>query len=126
MKSGHPPAVPAPYTHSQRQNAFSGTSNVMMGSDHTTIPPSPGVPVPGFEALTMGTTSKRDLPSRNRKNKGKGNARTGAGVKKQVKKRSDDSMAKLVDAGFIEKVGTSDQRPFRFMDLPGGKCLVSD
>jgi hypothetical protein len=63
------------------------------------------------------------------KGKGKGNARTGAGVQKQVKKKSDGTMAKLVDAVFNEKVGTSDQalqKPFRFMDLPGGKFLISD
>jgi hypothetical protein len=127
MKFGHPPVGPAPSTPNCRNTTFNGTSNVIMGSEHATVPPSPGVPVPGFADLTMSSGPERDLPSRNRKNKGKGNARTGAGVKKQTKNKPDGTMAKVVGAAFNEKVGTGDQalqKPFRFMDLPGGKSLL--
>ncbi len=129
MKFGHPSLGPAPSAPSLHQNSFSSSSNVMMGSEHAIVPPSPGVPVPGFEALTMSPETIKALPVRKGKEKGKGNARTGAGVQKQAKKKFDGTMAKLVDAVFNEKAGTSDQalqKPFRFMDLPGGKDLISD
>ncbi|KAG9185793.1 hypothetical protein G6011_07124 [Alternaria panax] len=121
-KFGHPPVGPASSTTGTRQNAFNGTSNVIMGSGHTIVPPSPGVPLSGFQALTMSAAPKRDPPSRRNKNQAKDNVRTGAGVKKQVKKKSDGTMAKVVDAALNERIGTSGQalqKPFRFMDLPG-------
>ncbi|KAI4712241.1 hypothetical protein J4E89_002507 [Alternaria sp. Ai002NY15] len=93
-----------------------------MGSEHATVPPSPGLPVPGFAALTMSPVPAQALPIRQSKRKRGSHARTDAGVKKKTKKKPDGTMAKLVDVALKEKVGTSDpalQKPFRFMDLPG-------
>ncbi|KAI4625973.1 hypothetical protein J4E80_003107 [Alternaria sp. BMP 0032] len=121
-KFGHPPVVPAPSTPVSRRNGFNGGSNVILGSEHATVPPSPGLPVPGFAALTMSPVPAQVLPIRQSKRKRGGHARTDAGVKKKTKKKPSGTMAKLVDVGFKEKVGTSDpalQKPFRFMDLPG-------
>ncbi|KAI4943323.1 hypothetical protein J4E91_009522 [Alternaria rosae] len=93
-----------------------------MGSEHATVPPSPGLPVPGFAALTMSSVPAQALPIRQSKRKRGGYARTDAGVKKKTKKNPDGTMAKLVENALKQKVGTSDpalQKPFRFMDLPG-------
>ena len=101
----------------------------MMGSEHAIVPPSPGVPLPSFEALSVSAAPLRDMPSR--RNKSKGNARTGAGVKKQARKKYDDKTAKLEQAvkAAKEKLGVGAlalQKPFRFMDLPGGKCFTPE
>ena len=98
----------------------------MMGSEHAIVPPSPGVPLPSFEALSVSAAPLRDMPSR--RNKSKSNARTGAGVKKQARKKHDDKAAKLTDT-LNEKTGVGAlalQKPFRFMDLPGGKCFTPE
>ncbi|CAN9480073.1 unnamed protein product [Alternaria alternata] len=89
-----------------------------MGSEHAIVPPSPGVPLPSFEALSVSAAPLRDMPSR--RNKSKSNARTGAGVKKQARKKHDDKTAKLTDT-LNEKTGVGAlalRKPFRFMDLP--------
>jgi hypothetical protein len=77
----------------------------------------------------MSPVPAQALPIRQSKRKRGGHARTDAGVKKKTKKKPDGTMAKLVDVALKEKVGTSDpalQKPFRFMDLPGGKSRDFD
>ena len=93
-----------------------------MGSEPATVPPSPSIPVPGFDTFTMGPVPGPDFATR--KDKGKKDdrrhsARTGAGVKKPQprKKTASDTVAKLID---IATSGKPVQTSFRFMDLPGG------
>ena len=99
---------------------------MILGSEHAMVPPSPGVPVPNFEALSVSSVPGPALPVR--KSKRKNNMRTGAGVKKaQNKKTTDGTVAKLVGVALAEKAGPSDkalEKPFRFMDLPGGTYLL--
>jgi hypothetical protein len=95
-------------------------------NNRSVVPPSPGVPVPGFEALSMSSVLDQGMNACKSRRKRQGNARTGAGVKKQIKKKSEGKIAKFMDAALHEKVGTGApglQKPFRFMDLPGGKSL---
>lgn len=94
-----------------------------MGSQHATVPPSPGGGLaPPSASLMMPTVEISAVPSRIRKTKGKQRASTGAGIKKAIpKKKTDGALAKLVAT-------TSVKRPlekvFRFMDLPGGMYLL--
>jgi hypothetical protein len=100
---------------------FNGNSNMILGSEHAMVPPSPGVPVPGFETPMMSTVPGSELPVRMSKRK---HVRTGAGIKKsQPKKKAAGSVAKLMNAALTVNAGASEkalEKPFRFTDLPGG------
>ncbi|CAA9962697.1 hypothetical protein PTMSG1_06071 [Pyrenophora teres f. maculata] len=108
---------PSPFTPGSRYPR----NGMIMGSEPATVPPSPSMPVPGFDALTMGPVPGPSFSTRNdRGGKGdrKHNERTGAGVKKPQpkKKTASDAIAKLID---ITRSGKPAQTSFRFMDLPG-------
>jgi hypothetical protein len=126
MGFGHPPLGPPPATPGpSRSGMFRGNSNLILGSEHAIVPPSPGVPVPGFEALSVSSDAgpAPPVPKPTRRKK----ARTRAGIKKQqAKKRADGTVAKFVEAALTDRPGASEkalEQPFRFMDLPGGTSL---
>lgn len=92
---------------------------MIMGSEPATVPPSPSLPVPGFDALSMTPASSKRKGRSGQENR-KHNAQTGAGVVKKTqpkKKMAGDTVAKLVD--FVTP-GKAAEMTFRFMDLPGG------
>jgi hypothetical protein len=121
VEFGHPDLGPPPSTPI-RSNIFHSNSNFILGSEHAMVPPSPSVPVPGFETLSVSSDAGAGLPTG--KSRCKQNAKTHAGIKKmQAKKKPDGTVAKLVEAALAEKSGASEntiEKPFRFMDLPGG------
>lgn len=127
MEFGHPPVGPPPSTPGPRNSHHTPSTNMILGSDHTAVPPSPGMPVPDISSLTMGPSSGPPLQAPpGRKPVRKKNVLTGAGIRKPEfkKKKPDGTVAKLVEAAFGEKTRASDkalEQPFRFMDLPGGK-----
>ncbi|KAF1941089.1 hypothetical protein EJ02DRAFT_503754 [Clathrospora elynae] len=123
MEFSHPPIGPPPSTPGPRNNQLSnnGDGNMILGSEHASVPPSPGMPIPNIGSLSMRAGHCWALLIR--KSGRKQNARTGAGVKKtQPKKKADGSLAKLLVDTVTENSGASEkalQQPFRFMDLPG-------
>jgi hypothetical protein len=126
MEFGHPPFGPLPSTPGpSRTNTFYGNSNLILGSEHAIVPPSPGGPVPGFETLSVssdaGPAPSTPKPTRKKK------AKTRAGIEKQqIKKKTNGTVAKLVEAALTDRPGASEkaiEKPFRFMDLPGGTYL---
>jgi hypothetical protein len=89
------------------------------------VPPSPCGPVPGFETLSVssdaGPAPPTPKPTRKKK------TRTRAGIEKQqAKKKANGTVAKLLEAALTDRPGASEkaiEKPFRFMDLPGGTYL---
>src|SRR4051794_21050882 len=102
LSLGQPP--PSPFTPGSRYPR----NGMIMGSEPATVPPSPSLPVPGFDALSMTPVSApASTPAASSKRKGrngqenrKHNAQTGAGIRKtQPKKKiASDTFAKLIDA----------------------------
>jgi hypothetical protein len=92
-------------------------SNLVLGSEHAVVPPSPGAPVPNIEALSL--SSNPEVASPSRRSIRKKNAKTLAGIKKQQKKKAlDDTAVMAIENALTDKSAASD-KPFRFMDLPG-------
>ena len=93
---------------------------MIMGSEPATVPPSPNIPVPGFDMFTMDPVPGPTFAThKGKKDDRRHSARTRAGVTKlQPKKKTTSStVAKLID---VATPGKPAQTSFRFMDLPGG------
>lgn len=112
MESSGPPDEPpsTPYRRGSHANSF----NMIARPEHTTVPPSPGVPAPGFDG------SEPTSPTRGRMRMLK--ALTGAGVQKRpAKKVARPSLEVVTDArGAAKAPNRGSTSFFRFMDLPGG------
>jgi hypothetical protein len=98
------------------------TGDVIMGAEGVLVPPSPGFfhPPPNQNASTPASPS---LPIRKPKMRDALQAHTGAGVKKSSPKIKSP-IWKLVDAKASASAGPHEeaiQKPFQFMELPGGK-----
>ncbi|RMZ67600.1 hypothetical protein GMOD_00001548 [Pyrenophora seminiperda CCB06] len=103
------------------QDAHYPRSGMIMGSEPAMMPPSPAMPVPGFDTLTMSAVPCSAVSTRKGKggkDKNKHGTRTGAGVKKTQPKQkmASKNKTRFVDAAMS---GNFVQMPFRFMDLPG-------
>ena len=109
------------------------TSSDSVMSGHTvTVPPSPGLQNL-MHAHPFGHLSSAPgtLANPARKSHGKhANDRTGAGVKKsRTRAKAKTAVEKLVDAtvGATAALSISTvHKPFRFMELPGGKSTLQD
>lgn len=103
--------------------------DIIMGAQGVRVPPSPGFLNGIFEQTHPSPVSPGSpaLAIRKAKTKIVVKDRTEAGVKKaQPKSRS--IVAKLVNATASATAAFGDepvQKPFRFMDLPGGKFVAS-
>lgn len=104
-------AIKSPETP-RRQSSTGEALNKIARPEHTTVPPSPGVPGPSFE----GPESPTGRLMRRLK------AHTGAGVQKHsAKKATRPSLQVKTDASAAAKVRNRGGASFfRFMDLPGG------
>ena len=93
-----------------------------MSSQGVLVPPSPVLPNGMFDR-EIASRDATPLPIRKAKTRHVLHDRTGAGIKKlQLKGKS--SVRKLVDTTAGATATMSEdaiQKPFRFMDLPGGK-----
>jgi hypothetical protein len=98
------------------------TGDVIMGAEGVFVPPSPGF----FNLLAdqdVPTPASPSLPIRKSKMRDALQAHTGAGVKKSSPKIKSP-IWKLVDAKASASAGPNEeasQKPFQFMELPGGK-----
>lgn len=100
----------------------------IMGGQTVIVPPSPGFPVP-MHPFNHLNSAPGSLANPDRKSHGKhANDRTGAGVKKRCPRpKGKTAVEKLVDATVGATAALSIdtvQKPFRFMELPGGKSLL--
>ncbi|RAR13781.1 hypothetical protein DDE83_002818 [Stemphylium lycopersici] len=103
MKFNHPEFVP-PSTPGPENDTAKENPTTAMSAEHATVPPSPGVSVPGFESFTMVPIPEPAQPAR--KTTRKSNAYAGARIQKPLKK-----------TGALREHVRKDT--FRFMDLPG-------
>lgn len=98
------------------------SADIIMGAEAVNVPPSPGLQNQLFSDLDAqsGTRAKPD-----RKLSTLSKDRTGAGIKKQQQQQAKikGSFKKLVHATVTLSISTVD-KPFRFMDLPGGKSFL--
>jgi hypothetical protein len=98
------------------------TGDVIMGAQSVLVPPSPGF-LNGLFEQEHRSPAPSGLAVRKAKMRLIAQDRTGAGIKKS-KSKSKTTVCKLVDATAIAMAALSEepvQKPFRFMDLPGGR-----
>ena len=95
-------SIEPPDTPGFSSNSKSDVYNVISRSEHATVPPSPGTPVPFPEDFAVDSGLERTMPAC--KSTRKSNTRTGAGIQKAS--------------------GRTRPTAFRFMDLPGGTSFV--
>jgi hypothetical protein len=105
------------------------SGDVIMGAQGVQVPPSPDFLNGIFEQEhpSLASPASPTLAIRKAKNKVVLNDRTGAGIKKKQPK-SRGTVAKLVNATASATAALAEEpveKPFRFMNLPGGKFIVA-
>lgn len=102
------------------------SGDVVMGTQAVFVPPSPGLQNPFIRKLKSAPGS-RARPARKLQGK-HANDRTGAGVKKQraKPKTPDEKMVEATVGATAALSISAVEKPFRFMELPGGKLIPCD